>query len=49
MTECYGKKFIMDGKLYPANHFDNSMVYDGNSIYQVRGFRENEGLRMKTG
>lgn len=35
MTECYGKKFIMDGKLYPANHFDNSMVYDGNSIYEV--------------
>ncbi len=35
MTECYGKKFIMDGELYPANHFDNSMVYDGNSIYEV--------------
>ncbi|HKK40828.1 MAG TPA: aminotransferase class IV [Bacteroidales bacterium] len=35
MTECYGKKFIMNGDLYPANHFDNSMVYSGNSVYEV--------------
>jgi branched-chain amino acid aminotransferase len=35
MTECYGKNFILDGELCPANHFDNSMVYDGNSIYEV--------------
>jgi branched-chain amino acid aminotransferase len=35
MTECYGKKFIMDGELCPANHFDNSLVYDGNSVYEV--------------
>jgi len=35
MTECYGKKFILNGELQPADHFVNSLVYDGNSIYEV--------------
>ncbi len=35
MTECYGKKFILNGELFPANHFDNSMVYNGSSVYEV--------------
>lgn len=35
MTECYGKRFILNGELQPADHFDNSLVYDGDSIYEV--------------
>jgi branched-chain amino acid aminotransferase len=35
MNECYGKKFILNGELQPAEAFDNSMVYEGNSIYEV--------------
>ncbi|MCX6326639.1 MAG: aminotransferase class IV [Bacteroidia bacterium] len=35
MNECYGKKFILNGDLQPAELFDNSMVYEGDSIYEV--------------
>ena len=35
MNECYGKKFILNGKLHPAENFDNTLVYDGDSIYEV--------------
>ena len=35
MNECYGKKFILNGDLQPAEVFDNSLVYDGDSIYEV--------------
>src|SRR5450759_3191258 len=35
MNECYGKKFILNGDLQPAGLFDNSMVYEGDSIYEV--------------
>jgi branched-chain amino acid aminotransferase len=35
MNECYGNKFILNGKLLPAELFDNSLVYDGESIYEV--------------
>jgi branched-chain amino acid aminotransferase len=35
MNECYGKKFILNGKLLSSDHFDNSLVYDGDSIYEV--------------
>ena len=35
MNECFGKKFVLNGNLHPADAFDNSMVYDGNSIYEV--------------
>lgn len=35
MNECYGKKFILNGKIHPFDHFDNSMVYEGDSIYEV--------------
>lgn len=35
MNECYGKKFIINGDLQPAGLFDNSMVYEGDSIYEV--------------
>ncbi|HUX55885.1 MAG TPA: aminotransferase class IV [Bacteroidales bacterium] len=35
MNECYGKKFILNGELQPAELFDNSLVYDGESVYEV--------------
>ncbi len=35
MNECYGKKFVLNGSLQPSDAFDNSMVYDGDSVYEV--------------
>lgn len=35
MNECYGKKYILNGKLQSAESFDNSLVYEGNSVYEV--------------
>jgi branched-chain amino acid aminotransferase len=35
MNECYGKKFIINGILQPAEMFDNSLVYEGDSVYEV--------------
>lgn len=35
MNECYGKKFILNGHLYPSDQFDNALVYEGESIYEV--------------
>ena len=35
MNECYGKKFKLNGDLQPAESFDNSLVYEGDSIYEV--------------
>jgi branched-chain amino acid aminotransferase len=35
MNECYGKKFILNGMLQPSGLFENSMVYEGDSIYEV--------------
>jgi branched-chain amino acid aminotransferase len=35
MNECYGKKFILNGDLQPCELFDNSLVYEGDSIYEV--------------
>ncbi len=35
MNECYGKKFILNGHLYPSDQFDNTLVYEGESIYEV--------------
>jgi len=41
MNECFGKKFILNGDLHPSDQFDNSLVYEGDSIYEV--------IRMKRG
>jgi branched-chain amino acid aminotransferase len=41
MSECFGKKFILNGDLLPSDHFDNSLVYEGDSIYEV--------IRLKRG
>lgn len=35
MNECYGKKFILNGVLQPAEAFDNALLYEGDSIYEV--------------
>ncbi|MGB8492179.1 MAG: aminotransferase class IV [Bacteroidales bacterium] len=35
MEECFGKKFIRNGRLLPSDQFDNSLVYEGDSIYEV--------------
>lgn len=35
MNECYGKKFILNGKLQSSDSFDNSLIYDGDSVYEV--------------
>ncbi len=35
MTECFGTNFILNGELQPAEVFDNSLVYEGDSIYEV--------------
>ena len=41
MNECKGKKFILNGNLQPTEMFDNSLVYEGDSVYEV--------LRMSRG
>ena len=35
MNECYGNYFILNGELQPAESFDNSHVYEGDSVYEV--------------
>jgi len=35
MNECYGRKFILNGKLQTSDMFDNSLVYEGESVYEV--------------
>ncbi len=35
MNECFGRKFIRNGELRSSDSFDNSLVYEGDSIYEV--------------
>ena len=35
MSECFGTNFVLNGELQPSELFDNSMVYEGESIYEV--------------
>jgi len=35
MNECYGKKFILNGAVQTAEMFSNSLVYEGDSVYEV--------------
>ncbi len=35
MSECSGKNFILNGDLEPVVLFDNKMVYEGESVYEV--------------
>jgi branched-chain amino acid aminotransferase len=41
MSECYGDYFILNGELTPSVMFNNSDVYEGDSVYEV--------LRMMSG
>lgn len=35
MSECFGNYFVQNGILQPAELFDNSLVYEGESVYEV--------------
>ncbi len=35
MSECYGEYFIYNGDLQPSELFDNTLVYEGESVYEV--------------
>jgi branched-chain amino acid aminotransferase len=35
MNECYGNKYILNGKPQSSDSFVNSLVYEGDSIYEV--------------
>jgi branched-chain amino acid aminotransferase len=35
MTECFGKNFVLNGELVSAEQFDRSLVYEGESVYEV--------------
>ncbi|HRT48515.1 MAG TPA: aminotransferase class IV [Bacteroidales bacterium] len=35
MSECFGNYFIHNGTLQPVELFDNSFIYEGESIYEV--------------
>lgn len=35
MNECFGKKFILNGELETADLFDITLVYEGDSVYEV--------------
>lgn len=35
MSECIGNSFILNGELQPTEIFNNSLVYEGDSIYEV--------------
>jgi len=35
MSECYGDYFILNGELTPSVMFNNSDVYEGDSVYEV--------------
>lgn len=35
MTECAGNYFILNGELQPVELFQNSLVYEGESVYEV--------------
>lgn len=35
MNESFGKRFILNGELQTSESFENSMVYEGESVYEV--------------
>jgi branched-chain amino acid aminotransferase len=35
MNECFGEKFILNGTIQPSDIFDNSLIYEGDSVYEV--------------
>lgn len=35
MNECFGKKFVLNGIIETSDLFDNTLVYEGDSVYEV--------------
>jgi len=35
MNECFSKYFILNGSPVPSENFENSLVYEGESVYEV--------------
>jgi branched-chain amino acid aminotransferase len=35
MNECFGKRYILNGEFHPVETFDKSLVYEGDSLYEV--------------
>jgi|WetSurMetagenome_2_1015567.scaffolds.fasta_scaffold08326_5 branched-chain amino acid aminotransferase len=35
MNECFGRKFVINGELETSENFDASLVYEGESVYEV--------------
>jgi branched-chain amino acid aminotransferase len=35
MNECSGSKFVLNGEIQPVDLFDNALVYEGDSVYEV--------------
>lgn len=35
MNECFGKYYMFNGSLQPAETFDDSLIYEGESVYEV--------------
>lgn len=35
MNECFGKKFVLNGTLQQSELFNNYLIYEGDSIYEV--------------
>ena len=35
MNECFGRKFILNGALQQSDMFENSLIYEGDSVYEV--------------
>ena len=35
MSECFGNIFILNGEIRPSGVFDNSLVHEGDSVYEV--------------
>ncbi len=40
MGEIYGRYFVSNGELLPAERFESGLVYEGNSIYEVLRIKE---------
>jgi branched-chain amino acid aminotransferase len=40
MKECAGNSFILNGNICPVSVFDNSLVYKGESVYEVIRMRD---------
>lgn len=35
VSECCGSKFVLNGEIRPCDQFDNTLVYEGDSVYEV--------------